>query len=132
MSGECPRLGSAVLVIDGDRILLGKRNKEPLRGYWVIPGGGVRWGESIRDAAKREYLEETGLEIEVLDPIRVYEIIKPPLEHRVIIYSWGRVVRGELMPSSDLSEVRFCTREELSKLNFTDTVRRVLEDVEWL
>ena len=58
-----PRLGSALVVRKGDAILLGLRNKEPEKGKWVLPGGGVRPFETIRAAAHRELLEETGLEV---------------------------------------------------------------------
>src|SRR5437763_13352544 len=69
-----PRVGSALLVRDeANRILLGKRNKDPQRGSWIIPGGKIRAFESIGDAAARELREETGLEVEVQGRFRVYE-----------------------------------------------------------
>ncbi len=49
---------------EANRILLGKRNKDPLRGSWVIPGGKIHAFESIADAAARELREETGLVVE--------------------------------------------------------------------
>src|SRR5436189_369752 len=74
-----PRVGSALLVRDeANRILLGKRNKDPQRGSWVIPGGKIRAFESIGEAAARELREETGLEVDVQGQFRVYEIINPP------------------------------------------------------
>lgn len=63
---EClPRIGSALLVRDElNRILLGKRNKDPQRGSWIIPGGKIHAFESIAEAAARELHEETGLIVE--------------------------------------------------------------------
>src|SRR5712692_10071415 len=108
MSDCLPRIGSALLVRDeANRILLGKRNKDPQRGSWVIPGGKIEAFESIADAAVREIKEETGLEVEVHSQFRVYEIINPPAEHRLIIYSWGTLVGGTPLASDDLSELRF-------------------------
>ena len=124
-----PRLGSAVILIDGDRILLGRREKDPQRGKWVLPGGGVQPFESVEEAAKRELLEETGLVIEVDKQVGVFEIIDPPHEHRVIVYSLGRPVGGELRASSDLSELRFVARESLPDFELTPFVRRVLERI---
>jgi 8-oxo-dGTP diphosphatase len=121
-----PRVGSAVIVVDGDRVLMGRRDKDPQRGKWVLPGGGVRPFESVEDAAKRELLEETGLQIEVDRQAGVFEIIDPP-EHRVIVYSWGRPVGGELRASTDLSEIRFVERRTLASLDLTPFVREVLE-----
>ena len=66
--GECnrvlyinPAVGVAVVVRRGEAILWGRRNSGPYRGAWCIPCGYVEWGEEVRSAAAREFLEETGL-----------------------------------------------------------------------
>jgi ADP-ribose pyrophosphatase YjhB (NUDIX family) len=48
MSDQEPRLTSAVLVIQDGKYLLAERNKENYNGYWIIPGGGVKFGETIQ------------------------------------------------------------------------------------
>ena len=54
-----PRVGSALLVRnEANQILLGKRNKDPQRGNWVIPGGKIHAFESIAEAAVRELREQ--------------------------------------------------------------------------
>ncbi|MGA2736190.1 MAG: NUDIX domain-containing protein, partial [Bryobacteraceae bacterium] len=66
MAETLPRIGSAMIVKDeANRILLGKRDKDPQRGSWVLPGGKIRAFESIAEAAARELEEETGLKVEV-------------------------------------------------------------------
>lgn len=127
---EClPRIGSALLVRDElNRILLGKRNKDPQRGSWIIPGGKIHAFESIAEAAARELHEETGLIVEVGDHFNVYEIINPPNEHRIVIYSWGKVVGGEAKASDDISELKFFELDELGEVPVTPLVRRVLID----
>ena len=63
MNEGLPRVGSALIVRDeANRILLGKRNKDPQRGNWVLPGGKIHAFESIAQAAARELEEETGLD----------------------------------------------------------------------
>ena len=129
MPENLPRVGSALLVRDeANRILLGKRNKDPLRGSWVIPGGKIHAFESIADAAARELQEETGLIVEVGDHFNVYEIINPPNEHRIVIYSWGIVVGGEARASDDISELKFFELAELGNVPVTPLVKRVLAD----
>jgi 8-oxo-dGTP diphosphatase len=129
MSEGLPRIGSAVIVRDeANRILLGRRNKDPQRGSWVLPGGKIHAFESIAEAAARELEEETGLKIEVQGQFRVYEIVNPPDEHRIIIYSWGRARGGIPKASDDLSDVRFVPVEELGDLMTTPLVRQVLAD----
>lgn len=129
MSEGLPRVGSALLVRDeANRILLGQRNKDPQRGSWVIPGGKIHAFESIAEAAARELQEETGLVVEVGNQFRVYEIVNPPSEHRIVIYSWARVIGGMPKASDDLSDVKFFPIEDLGDVLITPLVRRVLED----
>lgn len=127
-----PRLGSAVIIKKDGKILLGRRNKEPENGKWVLPGGKVEKFETIKDAAKRELLEEAGIEVEVGEPIGVYEIISPPKEHRIIVYSWATVKSGNLKPSTDTSELRFFSKDEVKDIELTDLVKKVLQDVAFL
>src|SRR4051812_8305781 len=44
-----PRLGCAGIVRRGESVLLGKRDKDPGRGLWVLPGGGVGFGETFAE-----------------------------------------------------------------------------------
>lgn len=54
-------IGAAILVLDGDdRLLMMKRSDI---GDWGIPGGAIELGEVVENAARREALEETNLEI---------------------------------------------------------------------
>lgn len=129
MTETFPRVGSALLVRDeANRILLGQRDKDPQRGAWVIPGGKINAFESVAEAAAREIEEETGLRVEVENQFKVYEIINPPNEHRIVIYSWGKVVGGALKASDDLSDVRFFPIDELGQVPTTPLVSRVLTD----
>jgi 8-oxo-dGTP diphosphatase len=122
-----PRVGSAVVVTNGQSILLGVRAKEPNRGKWVLPGGKIEPFESIEEAAKREVLEETGLEIKVTGQLGALEIINPPEEHRLIVFSSAEVFGGALRPGSDLAELTFCSPEDLETVDLSDFVRGVLE-----
>jgi 8-oxo-dGTP diphosphatase len=133
MNEGFPRVGSALIVRDeANRILLGKRNKDPQRGNWVLPGGRIHAFESIAEAAARELEEETGLKVEVQSQFRVYEVINSPQEHRVIIYSWARAVGGELRASDDLSDAKFVSLRDLGALPLTPLVERVLRDAGYI
>lgn len=58
-----PKVQVAVLVTSGDKVLWMRRAEEPRAGYWEIPGGFMELGETLRQAAVRETLEETGVRV---------------------------------------------------------------------
>lgn len=58
-----PSVGVAVAILRGDTVLLGRRKTVHGLGYWAFPGGHLEFGENIEDCARREVLEETGLQI---------------------------------------------------------------------
>jgi 8-oxo-dGTP diphosphatase len=72
---ERPLVGVGGVVIEGDRALLIRRASEPLRGEWSIPGGMLELGETLQAGVARELLEETGLQVRVLELIEVFERI---------------------------------------------------------
>jgi 8-oxo-dGTP diphosphatase len=64
------------ILIENKRILLVKHLGLGKNGsFWSPPGGGLEFGESIEDALKREFLEETGLEIRCGRFLRFHEHI---------------------------------------------------------
>jgi len=128
-----PRLGSAALVVDDDgRLLLGVRPKPTIGGHWVLPGGGVQPFESLATAVEREVLEETGLIVEAREQLGVWEIVDPPDQHRVIIYSRAEIVGGTLESGGDLERATFWSRAQLPELQLTPLVSDVLRRLGWL
>jgi 8-oxo-dGTP diphosphatase len=65
------------LIFENRRILLVERGKEPLKGYWSIPGGIVETGEKLEEGIRREVLEETGLDVEPYSMFEIFERIIP-------------------------------------------------------
>lgn len=59
-----PQIGVGVLIIKNGCVLLGKRKGAHGAGTWSAPGGHLEFGESIENCARREVLEETGLNLQ--------------------------------------------------------------------
>lgn len=125
---KAPRLTSAVLVEQDGKYLLCRRNKAAGFGKWIIPGGGVDFGETIQQAAVREIKEETGLDVELLKFIGAKEVIYTPHEyHSIIFFHTGKVTGGNLSPSDDASEAGFFTLDEIKKLDVIESLPYVFD-----
>jgi len=58
-----PRVGCGAAILDGNRLLLVKRLRDPEGGHWGLPGGKVDWMEPVPAAVCREIEEELGIRI---------------------------------------------------------------------
>jgi ADP-ribose pyrophosphatase YjhB (NUDIX family) len=131
-------LGVGALIIEQGRILLVERGREPLKGYWSLPGGAVETGEGLECAIRREVLEETGLEIEVLTLIEVFERITiddsgQAEYHFVLIDYLCRPIGGALCAADDASRAEWFTPDEIATLRITEGTPAVIAKAfDWL
>ncbi|MBM3946015.1 MAG: NUDIX hydrolase [SAR202 cluster bacterium] len=86
-------------------------------GKWICPGGRLKMGESIREAALREVEEETGLRVELLSPVEPYEGLfhqGGELDLHVVYLTFrARPLGGDLKPDSDVGEAEWVAPERL-------------------
>ena len=125
-----PIIGVGGVVIERDRALLIRRGKEPLKGEWSIPGGMLELGEELKAGVQRELKEETGLEVEPLECILVFDRIshegKRVKYHYVIIDYLCRKKRGRMSPASDVVDARWVRREDLPEYHLTELATQVI------
>lgn len=111
-----PKLAVAVIIAQGDRVLLGKRGlhgREP--GKWSFPAGFVERGERVEDAARRETWEETGLRVEIGELVGLYSEVGDPV---VLAVYAARVKDGIARAADDLSELGWYPISALPELAF--------------
>lgn len=118
-----PLVGVGGVVIHHNRVLLIRRGSEPLKGKWSIPGGLLELGEDLSEAARRELKEETGLDVEPLEIVEVFDRIfrrgRRVRYHYVIVDYICRLKGGRLRPASDVLEAHWVRREDLGKYHLT-------------
>ncbi len=98
---------AAIVLNNRGQILLGRRTGGKYPGLWCIPCGYVEYDEDVYDAIRREFKEETNLDIE---PVMVYAVLSnfhDPESHSVGIWFRVRVTGGELLAGDDLGQVAF-------------------------
>ena len=127
-----PLVGVGAIILQRDRILMAQRGKEPLKGWWSLPGGALESGERLADGVCREVLEETGLEVRPLGILEVFERIMrdasgAPEYHYVLIDYMCRVTGGALAPGDDVCAVEWVKRRDLPKLLITEGTLGVIE-----
>lgn len=113
-----PRIRVAVAVVQPDGLLL-VRHQKGGRSYWLLPGGGVEYGEPAREAARREMVEETGLEVQVGSLLLVSETVAPDgSRHLIHLVFQGRQTGGALCLGEDprVVEVRYVPLAEVPDL----------------
>ena len=127
---ERPIVGVGGVVVHRKRVLLIRRGSEPLKGEWSIPGGLVELGEELADGVRRELKEETGLDVEPLEVLTVFDRITREGDrvryHYVIVDYVCRRRGGRLKPDSDVVDARWVRREDLPQYHLTEKATAVV------
>ena len=124
-----PTVGVAVILQKGKTILLGRRARGRYKGAWCIPCGHLEWGEEVRSAARREFLEETGLQVEIGPVYTVHSNFHDPKSLTVGIWFRGRLIGGILQAADDLDAVDYFPLSTLPEPLAFPTDELVLEQL---
>lgn len=120
-----PRVRVAAVVVKGDSILL-VRHEKGSASYWLLPGGGVDFGEPLTEALRREVREETCLDVRVGDLVLASDSIAPDgSRHVVNLCFTGEVIGGELGLGSDerVVEVQYVPIDEIQDITLHPDLR---------
>ncbi len=108
-----------------------ERGREPLKGWWSLPGGAVETGERLEEALRREVREETGLEVEIVCLLEIYERIMldaagAPEYHYVLMDYLCRPAGGTLCAADDASRAAWIAQPDLGTLKITEGTPAVI------
>jgi len=121
-----PKVVAGAVPRQDGRIWLVRRNVEPSWGSWTFPGGYVNLGERVEDAAIRETLEETLLNVRLEGLLNVYSYANVGI---VLVVYRATVIGGVAGATPESQEVKAFNLEDIpwSKLAFPST-REALRD----
>ena len=135
---DYPRVGVGGVVVNNGRVLLIRRGQQPLKGRWSLPGGLVEVGETLSEALRRELKEETGLDVEPVQILGIFERIllgrRSPVGRRVryhyVLVDYACRLRGsrrtpKLRPATDVTEACWVRPKQLRDYRVTSQARKV-------
>jgi 8-oxo-dGTP diphosphatase len=127
-----PIVGIGVVVLESNKVLMIRRAKPPRQGQWSLPGGAQELGETIFDAARREVLEETGLDIKILGMVDVVDSIRSDdlgnVQYHYTLIDLVAITTSSIVPiaGSDASEAAWMSLEEISSLELWSETNRII------
>lgn len=118
---ERPIVGVGAVIFDEDRVLLVQRGHAPMQGEWSLPGGALEVGERLEDGVRREVLEETGLIVEPIAMVEVFDRIARDVTgrvqfHYVLVDYLCCITGGSAACSSDATDLRWAARDDLDTI----------------
>lgn len=120
---KAPLLGASACIWDRGNVLLVLGTKPPKKGLWSLPGGLVKIGETLQQAAARELFEETGMTADFLrlaDWVEVITREKAEIKYHFVIAMFvGQLKGGELKAGDDAGDARWFGLDELPQLEMT-------------
>lgn len=112
------KVGISGILIKNNKFLLGQRdNHDTQGGKWVTAGGGLEFGETIDAGIKREYFEETGLQVEVTPK---FSTVQERIHDRHVVMIFKTVECADLsklIAGDGFQKVEFFTLQEIKDLN---------------
>ena len=125
-----PSLTTDIIIFDDDlNFILIKRKNEPYKDYWALPGGFVDYGECVEDAAIREALEETSINVELKELVGVYsDPSRDPRGHTVSITYTARGNMKKMNAADDACDIGLFKQEDLEKINLAFDHAKIIKD----
>ena len=127
-----PQVGVGAVVFHEGAVLLVQRRNPPCVDEWAIPGGKVRLGETLQQAAEREILEETGIHIKAGDPVYAFDLIENDDSgavrwHYAIIDLQADYIEGKIHAGDDAIAAAWFKPADLASVAVNSTTRQLLK-----
>ena len=125
---KMPRIRVAGILRKEDKLLFVKHKKNE-REYYLLPGGGVDYGESFETALKREFLEEVNINIDVKNMLFISEAIAPDSSRHIVnVFFEVEYISGELKLADEeiLAGVEYISVDKLEEYTIFPNIKKEL------
>jgi len=123
---------ASILLIDGNKVLLGKRATEPFKGKYDVIGGFLKYGEDPIAGVLREVKEETGLKVKITDLLGIYmDTYGKGGESTLNINYIGKIVSGKMKASDDVAELEWVPIDKLPEPAFKSQIKTFKDLQKW-
>jgi 8-oxo-dGTP diphosphatase len=110
-------------------ILMVRRKKDPFKGQLALPGGFINEGETVEEAAMREAIEETSLEVEPIEILGVYSDPKrDPRKHIMSTVFVGIMIGGSDKAGDDAESIEWVELGNIEKQEIAFDHAQILRD----
>lgn len=127
---KIPSITADIFIFDDNfNFILIKRENDPFRDYWALPGGFVEYGESVETAAIREAKEETSIDVELLDLVDVYsQPDRDPRGHTITVAFTAKGDFDNRKADSDAKDIGIFKADELDEINLAFDHAKIIKD----
>lgn len=120
-----PRVIAGAIIEHEGQILLCQRGIPPGVGRWTLPAGFMERGESVEEAAAREVMEETGMQVEIRSPYSIFSV--PPTNEIYLIYCAAPVAWDNPPGPESLRVAWFCIEDIPWEEIFYPAIAQILQ-----
>ena len=122
-----PKVTVCAIIEKDGKVLLTKRNVEPFKDCWCLPGGHIDFGETAEDAVIREVKEETGTEF-VPEFFDYFDEIIEKLNWHAVVLAFGGSAEGEIKKGEkEVSDIKWFSVDDAVKMDLAFTHNFILE-----
>ncbi len=129
---EAPLVGVGIICLRGEDVLMIMRGKPPRAGAWSLPGGRQKLGETVRECALRELVQETGVQARIGPLVDVVDSMTRDEDgglqfHYTLVDFRADWISGDPRAGGDAADARWFAPADLAKLDLWEETRRVIE-----
>ncbi len=129
-----PRIVVSAFIKKNNRILLLKEPIEDGKDWWIIPGGGVKFGERLEDAVVREMKEELGLDVTVKKFLGFHEAVYTEYGYHTVIFFYIAEAKNDFVKAREkkVIDAGYFNKKEVEKLDLINTAKWAIKNLDVL